>query len=337
MYAKLQISGTATAAQVVTDLVAVLTGTTDVNALSAQIIKANSQIISTDPAGWTVVGDYLTTGKVLSAPVADNASQYKYVAIFVSGTSVAYQLAEGYNAGGKTLTTATASHGLISNHSNAGVTFPHGQTTFDLYITASARHMGFHTLTNASGNYYPGDLGGVFECTRKDIWNTSSSGFLPAVQTNSAYGLITHGNTNATNHYITGGGPYGLNTTRYMADHLATPTVISAGKSAMTLPWYSGIPNDYDSTYIALTGCGMSTTGSSMVTNSTGSKVHGLIPFGHGRCVHRFIGGEISPVCNIFITTTSFGAAYDTITVSGTTYEIWKLYSYNTALAIKRG
>ena len=106
MYAKLQISSTATAAQVVTDIVAVLTGTTDVNELSAQIVKANSQIISTDPAGWTLVGDYLTTGKVLSAPVADNASQYKYVAIFTSGTSVAYQLGEEYNAGGKTLTTA---------------------------------------------------------------------------------------------------------------------------------------------------------------------------------------------------------------------------------------
>lgn len=337
MYAKLQISGTATAAQVVTDLVAVLTGTTDVNALSAQIVKANSQIISTDPAGWTLVGDYLTTGKVLSAPVADNASQYKYVAIFTSGTSVAYQLGEGYNAGGKTLTTATASHGLISNHGSSAVTFPHGYTTFDLYITASARHIGFHTLSNSSGNYYPGDLCGVFECTRKDIWNTSSSGFLPAVQTNSAYGLITHGNTNAANHYITGGGPYGLNTTRYMSDNVAAPTIISAGKSAMTLPWYSGIPIDSDTSIVTLSVCGMSVTGSSMVTNSTGVKVHGLIPFGHGHSSHRFIGGEISPVCNIFITTASFGAAYDTITVNGITYEIWKHYAYNQALAIKRG
>lgn len=334
MYAKLQISGTATAAQVVTDIVAVLTGTTDVNALSAQIVKANSQIISTDPAGWTLVGDYLTTGKVLSAPVADNASQYKYVAIFTSGTSVAYQLGEGYNAGGKTLTTATASHGLISNSASNAVTFPHGNITFDLYITASARHIGFHTLTNSSGNYSPGDLGGVFECTRKDIWNTSSSGFLPAVQTNLTYGLITHGSSTASTQFT---GNTGLNTTRYMTDNTVTPTIVSAGKSAMTLPWYSGIPSDSDNVISALGACGMSVMGSSMVTNSTGSKVHGLIPFGHGRCTHRFIGGEISPVCNIFITTTSFGAAYDTITVSGTTYEIWKLYATGAALAIKRG
>lgn len=337
MYAKLQISGTATAAQVVTDLVAVLTGTTDVNALSAQIVKANSQIISTDPAGWTLVGDYLTTGKVLSAPVADNASQYKYVAIFTSGTSVAYQLGEGYNAGGKTLTTTTASSGLISNQSSSALTFPHGLTTFDLYITASARHIGFHTLSNNSGSYYTGDLGGVFECTRKDIWNTSSSGFLPAVQTNSTYGLIYHGSSLTQNQLVANGGAIALNTTRYMADHNATPTIISAGKSAMTLPWFSGMPNDNDTSIAALNACGMNVTGSSMVTNATGSKVHGLIPFGHGRCPHRFIGGEISPLCNIFITTYSFGAAYDTITVSGVTYEIWKLYSYNAALAIKRG
>ena len=334
MYAKLQISGTATAAQVVTDIVAVLTGTTDVNELSAQIVKANSQIISTDPAGWTLVGDYLTTGKVLSAPVADNASQYKYVAIFTSGNSVAYQLGEGYNAGGKTLTTATASPGLISIYNSTAATFPIGSST--LYITASARHIGFHTLMNMSGSYYPGDLGGVFECTRKDIWNTSSSGFLPAVQTNSTYGLINHGNATAQSHFMSGG-THSLNTTRYMADHNATPTIISAGKSAMTLPWYSGTPNDNDANINALTSCGMNVTGSSMVTNATGSKVHGLIPFGHGRCSHRFIGGEISPVCNIFITTFSFGAAYDTITVSGVTYEIWKLYSYNYALAVKRG
>lgn len=334
MYAKLQISSTATAAQVVTDIVAVLTGTTDVNELSAQIVKANSQIISTDPAGWTLVGDYLTTGKVLSAPVADNASQYKYVAIFTSGTSVAYQLGEGYNAGGKTLTTATASHGQISNYANNAVAFPHGYMTFDLYITASARHIGFHTLINSGGNYYAGDLGGVFECTRKDIWNTSSSGFLPAVQTNATYGLIQHGSSHASNQFASG---MGLNTTRYIADSGAAPTVISAGKSAMTLPWYSGIPSDTDTTIITLGACGMNAMGSSMVTNSTGSKVHGLIPFGHGRCSHRFIGGEISPVCNIFITTTSFGAAYDTITVSGTTYEIWKLYANGWSLAIKRG
>lgn len=336
MYAKLQISGTATAAQVVTDIVAVLTGTTDVNELSAQIVKANSQIISTDPAGWTLVGDYLATGKVLSAPVADNASQYKYVAIFTSGSSVAYQLGEGYNAGGKTLTTATVSHGLISNYASNAVTFPHGQTTFDLYITASARHIGFHTLVNSGGNYYPGDLGGVFECTRKDIWNTSSSGFLPAVQTNSNYGLIAHGTNTAQNHFQTGGA-YGLNTTRYMTDNTVTPTIVSAGKSAMTLPWYSGTPNDNDTSITVMTTCGMNGTGSSMVTNATGSKVHGLIPFGHGRCAHRFIGGEISPVCNIFITTFLFGAAYDTITVSGVTYEIWKLYGSNCALAVKRG
>jgi hypothetical protein len=334
MYAKLQISGTATAAQIVTDLVAVLTGTTDVNALSAQIVKANSQIISTDPAGWTLVGDYLTTGKVLSAPVADNASQYKYVAIFTSGTSVAYQLGEGYNAGGKTLTTATASYGQISNHASNAVAFPHGYMTFDLYITASARHIGFHTLINSGGTYYAGDLGGVFECTRKDIWNTSSSGFLPAVQTNSTYGLIHHGSSHANNQFASG---MGLNTTRYMADSGATPTIISAGKSAMTLPWYSGTPLDGDTNIVALTVCGMTTTGSSMVTNATGSKVHGLIPFGHGRCSHRFIGGEISPVCNIFITTTSFGAAYDTITVSGVTYEIWRMYATSQSLAIKRG
>lgn len=334
MYAKLQISGTATAAQVVTDIVAVLTGTTDVNALSAQIVKANSQIISMDPAGWTLVGDYLTTGKVLSAPVADNASQYKYVAIFTSGSSVAYQLGEGYNAGGKTLTTATASHGLISNYASNTVTFPHGNTTFDLYITASARHIGFHTLINSAGNYYSGDLGGVFESTRKDIWNTSSSGFLPAVQTNSSYGLIAHGSSTASTQLSS---TASLNTTRYMADSGATPTIISAGKSTMTLPWYSGTPNDGDTNIITLTSCGMNATGSSMVTNATGSKVHGLIPFGHGRCVHRFIGGEISPVCNIFITTFSFGAAYDTITVSGVTYEIWKMYGTGMALAIKRG
>ena len=334
MYAKLQISGTATAAQVVTDLVAVLTGTTDVNALSAQIVKANSQIISTDPAGWTLVGDYLTTGKVLSAPVADNASQYKYVAIFTSGNSVAYQLGEGYNAGGKTLTTATVSYGQISNYASNAVVFPHGNTTFDLYITASARHIGFHTLINSGGTYYAGDLGGVFESTRKDIWNTSSSGFLPAVQTNATYGLIAHGTSTASTQLS---GSVSLNTTRYMTDNTTTPTIVSAGKSTMTLPWYSGIPNDADTNVVALTSCGMNVTGSSMVTNATGSKVHGLIPFGHGRCSHRFIGGEISPVCNIFITTASFGAAYDTITVSGVTYEIWRVYSTVQSLAIKRG
>lgn len=75
------------------DIIALLTGETDKNNLSAMCSPGGTTIASTYPAGWEVWDDDTGTSNewVLRAPTVDDATQYKYVKLrFYSSNSYMY-------------------------------------------------------------------------------------------------------------------------------------------------------------------------------------------------------------------------------------------------------
>lgn len=88
MYASYYYVAGASATDVLNDIVAILTGTTDVNALSQSCDKSLSQIRATyNQAGWTLVASPTSTRRVLSAPISTIPARNKFVRLDVDNTA----------------------------------------------------------------------------------------------------------------------------------------------------------------------------------------------------------------------------------------------------------
>jgi hypothetical protein len=80
MYAKYAYTPAATQANIMSDLVALLTGQTNKASLSAGCDQENTEIIATIPSGWTLHDAAAGTNKqVLKAPFSYNGSLFKYL------------------------------------------------------------------------------------------------------------------------------------------------------------------------------------------------------------------------------------------------------------------
>lgn len=111
MLAKIRFTGSPTAANFGSDVVAVLTGETDPNNLSSAILPGATEIASTYPAGWEVWDSATGVADtwVLRAPCDGDATQYKYMKLRFVGGSYAYmyyQLMEDWNPTTNTATNA---------------------------------------------------------------------------------------------------------------------------------------------------------------------------------------------------------------------------------------
>jgi len=63
---------------------------------------------------------------------------------------------------------------------------------------------------------------------------------------------------------------------------------------------------------------------------------HLMIPFGGYNITNGHLGGDVTSLCDIWITTYNNGSTYDTLTYNGNTYIIWAIAS-NWRIAIRRG
>lgn len=89
MYSKYSYNIGATKANILADVVAILTGTTDKALLSAVCDETNTEILTTyDPAGWTVhdATPVQADTVVLKSPCEGDAAQFKYVSVQVTDT-----------------------------------------------------------------------------------------------------------------------------------------------------------------------------------------------------------------------------------------------------------
>lgn len=176
MYAKYVYNSGTTQADMLADLIAILTGETVIANLSASCNKATTELLTTISAGWTV-HDSSPGGShrvILKAPYVDAIAGDKYLEIFVSSTTdLFFYVWETWDAVAHTGTNKTA-NGTTSDQrldlSNGG----------NLYLASSARFM---ICFSQTGPYY-GDGGSgatlVAEYSRLQPWNSADSGY-PAV------------------------------------------------------------------------------------------------------------------------------------------------------------
>lgn len=99
MYAVYCYKAGSTTSQVISDIVLIATGTTNVGSLSASCVQANTSIVSTVAAGWSVWdASAATNGQVLRAVNADGTT-YKYFGLTLTSTSaISFTACESWNA-----------------------------------------------------------------------------------------------------------------------------------------------------------------------------------------------------------------------------------------------
>jgi len=177
--------------QILNDLKLIYTGETDVNNLSASCNKSSTELITTTAAGWTVHdADPFSDGKVvvLKAPVADDATEFKYVVLDfrTAATSFYIQVWKDWDAtthtgtdlayGGKTPTY----NQRVLNNINVPTTF---------WMFSSARYL--LSITEYGTIYAPqAGIGatGCLERSRDLPFDTVARGISPYFWTN--LGLI---------------------------------------------------------------------------------------------------------------------------------------------------
>ena len=176
------------------DIIAVLTGETDKNNLSAFNLPGGTTIASSFAAGWTIWDSSTGTADewVLRAPCDGDATQYKYVKLrfFASGTylGIGHQTMEDWDAGSNTPTNA-CTEGTVNYNRYPTNSYSNGVTE----VMATNRYI----MIRAS---LYGRTWGIpcMEISRTHPCLEVGSGYLPAIQTTIGNPFVA---TNLTTYY----------------------------------------------------------------------------------------------------------------------------------------
>ena len=201
MKAVYQYNAGATAAQILSDVIAILTGETNVNNLSASCNKATTTITATVAAGWTLHdGAASATSKVIKAPYADDAATFKYAEISIpDNNGVRMYGYETFNATTHTGTNKTAnssSHYQVLDITNGGKLYLFSSARF-LMICAETNTLWGDNTVNVTGSATYASPNLIAEHSRIAPWNTVASGY-PAFCYVSMAG-VNYGQTGAAN------------------------------------------------------------------------------------------------------------------------------------------
>ncbi len=335
MYAVYKYLNGATAANVLADVVAILTGTTDVNTLSASCDKVNSSIFSTNAAGWEMHDASAGTNSVvLKAAVHDNASQYKYM--WLTTNTAGYfgcALYETWNATSHTGTNVCNNDTSSTGWQRVNYAFATGGF---LYISATARHALFHSLSsgstlgqtgtatqvstswaphyNAGATMSTGSGGGVSGCVeyaRWSPWDTSTSGYLCAASINNSGGASAGYLGNNMRPFVCPPRIRGFNGVDWTGN---------ASMGVLGTP----IPTGYDN-YNGWHLFTQFAPPNNKITNGAGSYITPMLPMTCGNINNGWFGGNISEKCNAWFLPYSLGYMGDEITVSGQQYVVWAI------------
>ena len=308
MYSVYKYNNGATQANVLADVVAILTGTTDVSTLSASCDKVNSTVLTTwATAGWLMHDATPGTANsaVLKAPISDNPGQFKYLWLSTNTANAFISvLYESWNATSHTGTNPT------SYDSTAGYTqrvnYAYASGGF-IYISSSENHALFHTYSSGNAIGTSNTLGptGCVDYTRWNPWDVPANGYLPTLS--PALSGFSNGN-------------------QAQLTRVKTPT----GTDAVGDPARS---------YISFMGC-TALPSAGRIPNSAGNLIVPLIPIYHNytsSAAYWHLGGNITEKCNIWGLGVGSGSFLDETTSSGNqTYVIWTCYS-NFRIAVPKG
>ncbi len=294
MYAKYITNTTSTQADILSDVVAILTGTTDVNTLSASCNKAVTEIHSTyDAAGWELHDAAAATNvKVLKAPVYDNPSKYKYLRIDTNTAGViTLATAETWNASTHVGTNPVYFMQAVSSEAPVwnGLKLSLSQAT-TYFIYANVRCVTMHTNYGATWNN--GQASGaplIAEYARWSPWDTTAAAYPNWVVS----GYACNGGYSNYSAY-----------TRFRAITGSDTVQYNSGVMCSTL---------------------VGTSSPSKISNNAGVTTIPLVPLTTYASGVGHFGGNITEVCGIYATSTGLGTnnVGDELTIGGTTYIYW--------------
>ncbi len=165
------------ASDLLDDLVAILTGETLVANLSASCNKSSTSIESVVPSGWTLHDEAAgTNAKVIKAPLADDATRFKYVEINTNTAgAVLTKVFEDHNATTHTGSNLCYASDLVSSNQRVST-----NTVGTLHIFSSARFLLLASLYSGLwGSPTNSGPSGCFERTRQCGWDTPAAGWPP--------------------------------------------------------------------------------------------------------------------------------------------------------------
>ncbi|MBF0415930.1 MAG: hypothetical protein HQL77_13840 [Magnetococcales bacterium] len=287
MWCKYTYKASATKANIMNDVVLLLTGTSSLASLSADCDQANSVLVTTVAAGWTLHDASAgTNAKCVKAALADDAATFKYLVVDTNTTGyIFFKIYETWNASTHTGTNLTYGSDLAQYAQRIST------SSFQLYLSASARHaIGFSDIgagTSNKGCSTGNRFTGVMERTRQMAWDTVAAGYPP-------YAFIM----DSTNLYA--------------------PRIKVKGSSDITGSSASGY---YGCAYTTAV-LNFSYTGT--VTDSSGGEYAPLIPLlmhrlgMTGGFTDMF--GNFSSQCDIWLIPASIFSLYDEFTANSKTY-----------------
>ncbi|MBF0421331.1 MAG: hypothetical protein HQL78_14365 [Magnetococcales bacterium] len=182
MFTKYAYSASATAANILADLLAILTGETVVANLSASCDKPNTSILSTIPAGWALHDAAAgTNARAIKSPLADNANAFKYVVLDLNTAGfIQTKVYETWDATGHTGTNLAYGSNITTACQQFSTTLPG-----TVYIFSSARFLLLFSMYNAIwGSSTNAGASGCLERTRVCPWDTVAAGWPPFVFSN---------------------------------------------------------------------------------------------------------------------------------------------------------
>lgn len=169
MYAVYSYKSTATTAQVLRDIIMLLTGTTNLNSLSASCDVATSSVDNTFTTGNNFDHDSSISAALtqsLRMSVWDNTSVYFYVQFVVTTTSLGIGIHDSWNAGTHVVVAPGAQHTSLMNINTIGT------TAGVLYIWSDGKSL---MVTSGTSAYALS----VTQFTRDDLWRTNAGGYKP--------------------------------------------------------------------------------------------------------------------------------------------------------------
>ena len=311
MYATYQYAAGSTAANILADVVAILTGTTNKATLSANCVQAGTEILTTySVAGWEMFDNAAGANfKVLRAPWhTDNGVGYNYVGIDTNFAGYIHvRVFESWNAATHVGTNE------CQNDSTAGNSQRYNTAAGgSLYISANAGHSCFMFSFQSGiwGNSTASSPSGMFERTRRSAWDTNANAYPVAIwgsSNSSSAGVLTLG---ASPRYV---GASGVD--------------VTAGSALI----YSSTP--MTSMWNATSGYGAST---SMIPNADKVPQHLFVPIAAVHFAAGFFGGNCSKYTEIYQTTNGYGSSLDEVIKGGQSFVVWATAgSYR--LAIRKG
>jgi hypothetical protein len=307
MYAKISYNADVgnDATLLLADITALLGGETVLANLTGDIDDASSVIDETfEAVAYTLYDDVSATIKVFQIPFHDDAAQFFYMELFVSGTDIDHRYWTTWDDTGHS---GTGPSYYPGNGSEFASVLNFATSPYIIYLTVTDRHCLCRTQYNSGAIRYNR---GYLQYDRGEAWDTPAAGKVPVVTTYND--TMASSILYAMPHKRSDGNVYtGNQSTMYMAMRYGTNKLD---------PFTSIIGNN---------------SSSARGLNSSGDPVHNMYEFGFGYTStgERFLSGKIH---YMYLATYQNGGFGDIVSIGGNDYLIWEADT-NYRLAIRKG